>query len=163
MKATGFGHQASVKPGRPYNVAIAGVQKWATRLHASLFRASNGRVGGRMFASPVLLLVATGRKTGRGRTTPLLYLEDGDRYVIVASNGGAPKHPVWWLNLRANPEATVELGARKPRVRATEARGEEKRRLWKRLVQMYGPYESYQRKTDREIPVVVLDQSNKQT
>lgn len=143
--------------GRPYNVAIATAQKWATKLHASLFRATDGRIGGRMVGSPVLLLVTTGRKSGKGRTTPLLYLEDGDRYVIVASNGGAPKHPVWWLNLRANPEATVELGARKPRVRATEARGEEKRRLWKRLVQMYGPYESYQRKTDREIPVVVLD------
>lgn len=157
MKATGFGHQASGKPGRPYNAAIAAAQKWATRLHASLFRATNGRVGGRMFDSPVLLLVATGRKSSRMRTTPLLYLEDGGRYVIVASNGGAAKHPVWWLNLQAHPEATVEVGGRKTRVRATEARGGEKARLWEGLVRMYPSYEAYQKRTDREIPVVLLD------
>ncbi|CAA9400104.1 MAG: AclJ [uncultured Rubrobacteraceae bacterium] len=143
--------------GRPYNAAIAAGQKLATKLHASLFRATNGRVGGRMLGSPVLLLVTTGRKSGQRRTTPLLYLEDGDRRVIVASNGGAPKHPVWWLNLQANPEATVEIGGRKTHVRATQARGAEKARLWKRLVQMYGPYESYRKRTDREIPVVLLE------
>ena len=156
MKATGFGHQASGKPGRPYNAAA---QKWATRLHASLFRATDGKVGGRMLGSPVLLLVATGRKSGRRRTTPLLYLEDGGRYVIVASNGGAAKHPVWWLNLQAHPEATVEVGGRKAHVRATEARGEEKARLWQRLVRMYPSYEDYQKRTDREIPVILLEPS----
>ncbi|HKH10002.1 MAG TPA: nitroreductase/quinone reductase family protein, partial [Rubrobacter sp.] len=89
--------------------------------------------------------------------TPLLYLRDGDRYVTVASNGGAPKPPLWWLNLQANPEATVETGGRKTRVRASEARGEEKRRLWKRLVGMYPSYEGYQKRTDREIPVILLE------
>ena len=143
--------------GRPYNAAIATGQKWATKLHASLFRATGGRIGGRMVGSPVLLLVTTGRKSGLRRTTPLLYLEDGDRHVIVASNGGAPKHPVWWLNLQANPEATVEVGSRKTHVRATEAQGAEKAHLWKRLVRMYGPYEGYQKRTDREIPVVLLE------
>ncbi|CAN5594285.1 MAG: nitroreductase family deazaflavin-dependent oxidoreductase [Rubrobacter sp.] len=142
--------------GRPYNTAIATPQKWAAKLHASLFRATNGKVGGRMVGSPVLLLVTTGRKSGLRRTTPLLYLEDEDRYVIVASNGGTAKHPIWWLNLQANPEATVEIGGRKTRVRATQAQGEEKARLWKRLVWMYGSYESYQRRTDREIPVILL-------
>ena len=155
-KVSGFGHRASGKPGRPYNAAIAAVQKWATRLHASLFRATNGRIGGRMLGSPVLLLGATGRKSGRRRTTPLLYLKDKDRYVIVASNGGAAEHPVWWLNLRANPDATVEIGGRKTRVRATEARGGEKARLWRELVRMYPSYENYQKRTDREIPVVLL-------
>lgn len=143
--------------GRPYNAAIATAQKWATRLHASLFRATNGRIGGRMVGSPVLLLVTTGRRSGLRRTTPLLYLEDGDRQVIVASNGGTPKHPVWWLNLQANSAAMVEIAGRKTRVRATEAQGEERGRLWKRLVQMYGPYESYQKRTDREIPVILLE------
>ena len=143
--------------GRPYNAAIVAAQKWATRLHASLFRATNSRVGGRMFASPVLLLVAAGRKSCRMRTTPLLYLEDGGRYVVVASNGGAAKHPIWWLNLRANPDATVETRGRKTRVRATEARGGEKARLWKELIRMYPSYENYQERTDREIPVVLLD------
>ena len=110
-----------------------------------------------MFASPVLFLVATGRKSSRMRTTPLLYLEDGGRYVIVASNGGAAKHPIWWLNLQAQPEATVEVGGRKAHVRATEARGGEKVRLWKELIRMYPSYENYQERTDREIPVVLLE------
>ncbi|MBA2510682.1 MAG: nitroreductase family deazaflavin-dependent oxidoreductase [Rubrobacteraceae bacterium] len=143
--------------GRPYNAAIATPQKWVTKIHASLFRATNGKVGGRLVGSPVLLLVTTGRKSGLQRTTPLLYLDDRDRHVIVASNGGAAKHPVWWLNLRANPEATVEVAGRKTRVRATESQGEERARLWKRLVRMYGPYESYRKKTDREIPVILLE------
>ncbi len=143
--------------GRPYNAAIAAAQRWATKVHASLFRATSGRFGGRLVGSPVLLLVTTGRKTGQSRTTPLLYLEDGGRYAIVASNGGAAKHPVWWLNLRAYPEATVEVGGRKVRVRATEAQGGEKARLWEGLVRMYPSYEDYQRRTDREIPVVLLE------
>ncbi len=143
--------------GRPYNAAIAAAQKWATKIHASHVRATDGRVGGRMVGSSVLLLVTSGRKTGRRRTTPLLYLEDGGRYVIVASNGGAAKQPVWWLNLQAHPEATVEVGGRKVVVRATEARAEEKARLWEELVRMYPSYEAYQNKTDREIPVVLLE------
>jgi deazaflavin-dependent oxidoreductase (nitroreductase family) len=148
--------------GRPYNAAIATAQRWAAKLHASVFRATGGRIGGRMVGSPVLLLVTTGRKSGQKRTAVLLYLEDlylkdGGRYVIVASNGGTAKHPVWWLNLQADPEATVEVGGRKIHVRATEARGEEKARLWQRLVRMYPSYEDYQKRTDREIPVVILE------
>lgn len=143
--------------GRTYNRTIAAVQKGAARLHTNLFRATGGKVGGRMLGSPVLLLVTTGRKTGRERTTPLLYLEDGDRRVIVASNGGTARPPVWWLNLSAHPEAEVEVTGRKTRVRAKEAQGEEKARLWESLVRMYPPYKSYQAKTDREIPVVVLE------
>ena len=105
----------------------------------------------------MLLLVTTGRKTGLKWTTPLLYLQDGDRYVIVASNGGAAKHPVWWLNLQADPEATVEVVGRKVHVRATEAQGEEKARLWEELVRMYPNYEDYQKRTDSEIPVILLE------
>ena len=142
--------------GRTYNRAIAAVQGLVARTHSSVYRATGGRVGGRVVGSPVLLLVTTGRKTGKERTTPLLYLEDGGDFVIVASNGGAAKSPAWWLNLKAQPEAIAEVGGRRLRVRAEEAEGEEKRRLWARLVEMYGPYESYQRKTDREIPVVLL-------
>lgn len=142
--------------GRTYNPAIATFQKWATRLHTSIYRATGGRLGGRMVESPVVLLTTTGRKTGRERVTPLLYLEDGGNLVVVASNGGAAGHPAWWLNLRANPEARVRAGNRTLRVRAEEAGGEEKRRLWARLVEMYPAYEDYQRKTDREIPVSVL-------
>ena len=143
--------------GRTYTRTIAAGQNRAARLPTNLFRATGGKIGGRMLGCPVLLLVATGRKTGRERTTPLLYLEDGDRQVIVASNGGAAKSPVWWLNLKANPEAKVEVTGRKAGVRAREARGEEKARLWERLVRMYPSYRSYQEKTDREIPVIVLE------
>jgi deazaflavin-dependent oxidoreductase (nitroreductase family) len=146
----------TVARGRPYGRVIATAQKWVTRLHTSLFRATAGRVGGRIVNSPVLLLNALGRKTGKRRTTPLLYLRDGHRYVLVASNGGTRDRPVWWLNVKANPNATVEVGGRKVRVRAEEAGAEEKNRLWPRLVEMYPGYESYQKKTDREIPVVVL-------
>jgi deazaflavin-dependent oxidoreductase (nitroreductase family) len=128
----------------------------ATKLHTFVYRVTGGRLGGRMVGAPVLLLTTTGRKTGKQRTSPLLYLEDGEDLVIVASNGGAPRHPTWWLNLRADPEASVEIGNRKLRVRAEEASPEEKERLWTRLVAMYGPYESYRRRTDRDIPVVIL-------
>ena len=106
--------------------------------------------------SPVLLLLTAGRKTGKERTTPLLYLEDGVNYATVASNGGTRDDPAWWLNLKANPEAAVEIGDRRLRVRAEEIEGDEKRRLWERLVEMYPPYESYQRRTEREIPVILL-------
>jgi deazaflavin-dependent oxidoreductase (nitroreductase family) len=109
-----------------------------------------------MVNSPVLLLNTTGRTSGRRRTTPLLYLQDDDSYAIVASNGGTAAHPAWFYNLRARPEATVEVGGRELRVRAEEAGPSERERLWARLVAMYPPYEDYQEKTDREIPVLLL-------
>jgi deazaflavin-dependent oxidoreductase (nitroreductase family) len=109
-----------------------------------------------MLGSQVLLLNTVGRKSGRKRTTPLLYLRDGGDYVIVASKGGAPAHPAWYYNLKASPETTVQVGASEVRVRAEEASLEEKARLWPKLVEMYPSYEDYQKKTDREIPVIVL-------
>lgn len=131
-------------------------QKMLTKVHAAIYRTTGGKVAGRIFKSPVLLLTTTGRKTGEERTTPLLYLADGANIIVVASNGGAPKHPAWLLNLRANPEATVEIGGHKLRVRAREAGPKEKERLWPKLVEMYGSYEDYRRRTEREIPVVLL-------
>ena len=132
------------------------IGKGMTGTHAAIYRASGGKVAGRMFNSPVLLLITTGRKTGKERTTPLLYVEDGENLVVVASVGGAPKHPDWYWNLKANPEARVQIQDRTLRVRAEKAEGEEKRRLWRRVVEMYPPYEDYQRRTEREIPVFVL-------
>ena len=102
------------------------------------------------------MLTTTGRKSGEERTVPLLYIRDGESFVVVASNGGTATHPAWWSNLRANPGATLEVGRRRLRVRAEEAGPEEKERLWPRRVEMYGGYESYRRRTDREIPVVLL-------
>ena len=132
------------------------IQKTLMKAHTAVYRATGGKVAGRVFKSPVLLLTTTGRKSGMERTTPLLYLEDDEDLVVVASNGGAAKHPAWWLNLKANPEATVEIGDRKLRVRAQRTSPEEKERLWPKLVAMYSSYEDYQKKTEREIPVVVL-------
>ncbi len=104
----------------------------------------------------MLLLTTTGRKTGRRRTTPLLYVEEGDRYVVVASAGGAPSHPAWYLNLRSNPAATIQVGGRQLAVRAETAGLEERARLWPRLMQMWPKYDGYQAKTRREIPIVIL-------
>lgn len=142
--------------GRPYSRPIVAAQRVATKLHTLVYRATGGRLGGQMVGAPVLLLTTTGRKTGKRRTSPLLYLEDGENLVVVASNGGAPRDPTWWLNLRADPEASVEIGHHELRVRAEEANPEEKERLWPKLVAMYGPYESYRRRADREIPIVIL-------
>jgi deazaflavin-dependent oxidoreductase (nitroreductase family) len=118
---------------------------------------SGGRVAGRIAGGgPVLLLTTTGRKSGKHRTTPLLYLEDAGRYVVIASVGGAPKHPAWYLNLLANPAATIEVGRRKLAVSATTALAEERARLWPLVVEMYAGYDGYQAKTTREIPLVIL-------
>lgn len=133
-------------------------QRLVTNIHTFLYRFSKGKIGGRMGRSLVLLLTTTGRKSGEQFTTPLYYLADGygQNMVLVASNGGALKHPTWWLNLLANPEATVEVRGRKLQVIAREADEKERARLWPMLVEMYGYYADYQEKTDREIPVVLL-------
>ena len=106
---------------------------------------------------PSLLLTTTGRKSGEKYIFPLFYGEDGGRYFVVASKGGAPRHPVWYLNLQANPEVEVQVGTRKLKARARTAAGEERARLWQKALQFWPPYADYQKKTDREIPVVVLD------
>src|ERR671911_821847 len=127
-----------------------------SRAHVGVYRATGGKLFGRMGKSPILLLNTVGRKTGRKRTSPLLYVMDGEDFVIIASKGGAAAHPAWYLNLRANPEATVEIGDREVQVRAEEANSEEKSRLWQKMVEMYPAYDAYQEKTDREIPLLVL-------
>jgi deazaflavin-dependent oxidoreductase (nitroreductase family) len=126
------------------------------KTHSSVYRRSDGRLWGTMFGGPVLLLNTTGRKSGQRRTNPLLYVRDDEDFVLIASNGGAPRHPAWYLNLMATPDATVEVGDRKLRVRAEEAGGEEKARLWQKMVEMYPNYDDYQKKTNREIPLLVL-------
>jgi len=123
-----------------------------------VYRVSGGRIGGRFRqGAPVLLLTTIGRKSGRPRTAPLLYLEDGENVVVVASKGGMSQHPVWYLNLEANPDVEVEIGSGRRRLRARRASDEEKAKLWPRLVAMYRDYDDYQARTDRNIPVVVLE------
>jgi deazaflavin-dependent oxidoreductase (nitroreductase family) len=125
-------------------------------VHTGLYRLTGGKVGGRMWNAPVLLLTATGRKTGKRRTTPLLYGLDGDSLVVIASKGGDPKHPAWYLNARG-AEAEVQIGRERRRVRARDAEGDERERLWALMVGVYPEYAEYQKKTTRQIPVVVLE------
>jgi deazaflavin-dependent oxidoreductase (nitroreductase family) len=106
--------------------------------------------------TPCLILKTTGRKSGDARVLPLIYGTDGDKFVIVASKGGAPKHPAWFLNLEANPKVEFQVGARKYRGEAKPAQGAERGRLFKMMEGVYPPYTAYQARTEREIPVVVL-------
>jgi deazaflavin-dependent oxidoreductase (nitroreductase family) len=124
--------------------------------HIALYRRTGGRIGGRFRGAPCLLLTVTGRKSGQPRTAPLMYGRDGDDYVIIASKGGMPKPPVWWLNLRSNPDAEIEVGAERHRVTAEEVQGEDRDRLWRLMTAIYPSYDSYQKKTSRVIPVVRL-------
>ena len=149
----------TVEKNRTVRKSNAG-QRFFTGLHTFLYRLSGGKIGGQFGKSPVLLLNSTGRKTGKQRTTPLLYLKDGDNLVLVASAGGAPMHPVWWLNLQARPETEVEIGRQKLRVTARQADEQERARLWPLLVDMYPSYAQYEKKTTREIPVVILHPEN---
>ncbi len=115
-------------------------------------------MGGALRGAPVLLLTTIGRKTGKKRTTPLLYLSDGNNFVVVASNGGRPKDPSWFFNLRKNPSAKIQVKKVVSNVRARQASPEEKSRLWPLLTKMYPTYNNYQKRTTREIPVVILEQ-----
>jgi deazaflavin-dependent oxidoreductase (nitroreductase family) len=125
-------------------------------VHGFFYRLSRGAIGGRLFGNPVLLLTTMGRRTGKKRTTPLLYLREGENWVIVASNGGAPKHPGWWFNLKSHPEATIQVMQQTIQVIGEDAPEEERKRLWPVLVSMYPSYDGYQRKTTRVIPLVIL-------
>ncbi|GAA3663914.1 nitroreductase family deazaflavin-dependent oxidoreductase [Nonomuraea antimicrobica] len=120
------------------------------------FRANEGRVGGILQGSPIVLLTTTGARSGRSITTPLVYLPDGDRQVIIASNGGADTHPAWYHNLRATPEATVEIGTETFGVRAEFVDGDERDRLYARMVAQAPQFADYEAKTTRRIPVVAL-------
>ncbi len=129
------------------------------RLHVAVFRLTGGRLGGRIRTAPVLLLTTTGRRTGASRTTPLLYLRDGARLAIVASFGGSPRHPAWYLNLCANPDVGVNLGRTRFAATARTATPDERELLWPGFVEMYAGYDGYRLKTSRTIPVVLLEQT----
>jgi F420H(2)-dependent quinone reductase len=130
----------------------------STKGHTAIFRLTGGRIGGHMVGGPVLLLHHVGAKSGKKRVSPLLYLPDGDRVVIVASKGGYTKHPGWFHNLMANPDTTVELPREgRVAVHSRQASPEEREALWPRVVDLYSGYEAYQSSTTREIPLVILD------
>ena len=127
-----------------------------TRGHVAAYRLSHGRLGGRLGSAPVLLLHHTGRRSGKDRVSPLVYLPDGDDLVVVASKGGSHKHPMWWLNLREMAETTVEVGGERRRVQVRQAASEERARLWPKVLELYSGYGDYQERTEREIPLVIL-------
>jgi F420H(2)-dependent quinone reductase len=134
------------------------LQRQLTRLNALLFRKTRGKVGGRFLNAPVLLLNHVGRKSGQARTSPLIYLDDAPRLVVVASKGGTDAHPAWFHNLMAMESAEVELpGGQRRRVRPRVADGDERAALWERMVAIYKPYATYATYTQRQIPVVVLE------
>ncbi len=131
------------------------------RAHAALYAMSGGRLGGAIHVAtgtrpPVLLLATTGRRTGKTRTSPLLYLRDGGDWVVAASNAGHPRHPDWWLNLTADPRAAVQIGEERMSVTGIEVTGARRDHLWRRFVAMYDGLDDYQQQAARRIPLVAL-------
>src|SRR4051812_29561733 len=131
--------------------------RWSGKANVPLYRLSRGRIGGRVGRAPVLLLTTTGRKSGASRTAPVLYMRDGKRLVVIGSNAGNARAPAWALNLRATPEAEVEVGADRRAVRARVAEGEERADLWRRMNEEYAGFEDYRERTSWDIAVFVLE------
>ena len=125
--------------------------------HVRRYRETDGEVGYIWNGAPILLLTTTGRSTGEPRTTPLIFGRDGDAYVLIASQGGAPEHPGWYRNLAKDPDVEVQVKAEHVRGRARTAAGEERERLWRRMAEIWPAYDQYATRTEREIPVVVID------
>jgi F420H(2)-dependent quinone reductase len=130
-----------------------------TRIQRFLYRKTDGAIGARFFGARILLLTHVGRRTGHQRITPLLYVEDGDRWVLAASNAGDDRHPAWWLNLEAHPRARIQIRDQHYDVVARRAGLEEAERLWGLLQASFGSFEGYRKRTRREIPVVVLERA----
>ncbi len=149
---------ASKPPGPfpPPGTLKAKLVNLVPRANVIVYRRSNGRFGGKMQDLPVLILHTVGRKSGKARQSPLLYIQDDDDYVIVGSRGGSDAPPAWWLNLQAMPEATIEIKGTRRQVAARKATTEEKTMYWPRLTAGYPFYNDYQARTTRDIPVIVL-------
>jgi len=124
--------------------------------HVKAYRETDGEVGYLWNGVPILLLTTTGRRSGQPRTTPLIFARDGDDYLVVASMGGAPQHPKWYLNLVADPQAEIQVNADHNAVTARSATPDEKPRLWDIVREQWPNYDVYQSRTDRDIPVVIL-------
>ena len=138
---------------RPRN---RGQLAFITKIHRWIYTKSGGWIGANLGGIPMILLTTTGRKSGEQRTTPLLSMRDGDRFIVVASNAGSDKPPAWWLNLQAKPEAIVKHGRKTFQMKAADATAEESAALWPRLESMYPGYIDYKKGTTRAIPIVIL-------
>ena len=132
--------------------------KWMSRINTWAYKATRGKVGGKFLkGAPVALLTTTGRKTGESRVSPLLYLREGNRVILVASQGGAATNPMWYLNLKANPKVTVQIKDEILTLTARDATESERAEYWPKLTAMYSSFDDYQSWTDRVIPVVICD------
>jgi len=138
------------------SLGAAGV-RLAGKWNVPIYRATRGRILGRVGRAPVLLLTTTGRKSGRRRTAPVLYLRRGEDLVVIGSNAGNANAPAWALNLQANPEATVEIGGEKREMRARIAEREERTELWNAMSDQYSGFNHYRERTSRDIRVFVLE------
>ena len=147
------------KPPPALNSASTGVLiKWMSRINTAAYKVSGGRVGGTFLqGAPVALLTTIGRKSGEPRVSPLLFLRDGDRIVLVASQGGRANNPMWYLNLKANPKVTVQVKKEVLKLTARDATQAEREHYWPQLVAMYSSFDDYQSWTDRVIPIVICD------
>jgi len=132
------------------------MQRFFMQGHVSLYRLTGGAVGSGIANRSFLILTTRGRKSGIERDTPLFYFPDGDRFIVIASNGGAPRHPTWWLNLQANPQAKVQVKQKVIPVTAKQADQEEHKRLWSIIEARYQNFVGYQKRTTREIPIVIF-------
>jgi deazaflavin-dependent oxidoreductase (nitroreductase family) len=128
--------------------------------HVRVYRETDGERGYHWRGTTILLLTTTGRRSGERRTTPLIHRVDGDRYVVVASKGGYPEHPDWFQNLSADPDVEIQVKGETFAVEPAVAEGEERERVWKLMAEVWPDYDDYAKRTDREIPVVVLTRPN---
>ena len=131
--------------------------KYFARAHIRVYRRTNGRIGAKLLWFPAALITTKGRRSGRLRTTPTLYLDDGDRVILPASFGGRDSDPAWYLNLESNPDVHVQIRSRHLDLRARDATEDERKRYWPRLIRMYPPYRGYRQAADRVIPMVVCE------
>ncbi|MGG7101898.1 nitroreductase family deazaflavin-dependent oxidoreductase [Rhodococcus sp. 24CO] len=157
----------STPPAKPKGLdapATVTIIKWMSKANVAMYRATGGMLGSKWRVGsafprglPICLLTTTGRKSGEERINPLLFLEDDDNVILVASQGGLPKNPMWYLNIKADPVVTVQIKARVRSMKARVATDEERARLWPKLVAMYADFDNYQAWTDRVIPVIVCE------
>jgi deazaflavin-dependent oxidoreductase (nitroreductase family) len=127
------------------------------KFNVPIYRLSRGRIFGKIGTAPVLLLTSTGRRSGQQRTAPVVFLADGERQIVIGSNAGHARTPAWSYNLQANPDAEIEIGAKRRKVRARVAEGEERAELWRKVNEMYEGFDSYDANTSRKIAVFVLE------
>jgi F420H(2)-dependent quinone reductase len=137
--------------------AVVVLMKYFARAHIWVYQRTNGLLGARLLRYPAALITATGRKTGEKRTTPTLFLREGERVLLPASFGGRDSNPAWYHNLRENPDVHIQIRGEHLDLFARDATDDERRHYWPRLIEMYPPYRNYREATDRVIPLVICE------